>query len=213
MQEKPMKVPGLAKIIGLAAGSDHMLALDQNGKVYTWGSGGQSQLARKSITRRGGPKASLNPAVCARFTKARHAVKIAAGAYTGFYVDNRGKLWSWGLNNYSQTGHSDLAGKTNAVIAVPSVVRELQEYDITHVDGGAHHSLACSSKGDLFTFGRVDGHQVGLKEESFTEDNTVLGMHLCYTGMRCTGGTAPRKAATPPQRPNQNQMQKARPTL
>ena len=169
-----MKVTGLDKIIGLAAGSDHMLALDRDGKVFTWGSGGQSQLARKCVTRQGGPKASLNPAVCGRFTKTRHAVKIAAGAYTGFYVDNCGKLWSWGLNNYSQTGHPDLAGRNNAVIAIPSVVRNLEKFEITDVDGGAHHALACSADGDRCTFGRVDGHQVGLKEDSFTEDNTIF---------------------------------------
>lgn len=151
-----------------------MLALDRDGKVFTWGSGGQSQLARKCVTRGGGPKASLHPQVCGRFTKARHAVKIAAGAYTGFYIDNRGKVWSWGLNNYSQTGHSDHAGKTNAVIAVPTLVHAFQKLDITHIDGGGHHSLACSSDGQLFTFGRVDGHQVGLKEDAFTEENTIF---------------------------------------
>ncbi len=174
MQEKPMKITGLEKITTLAAGSDHMLALDRDGKVFTWGSGGQSQLARKCVTRRGGPKATLHPQVCGRFTRARHAVKIAAGAYTGFYIDNRGKVWSWGLNNYSQTGHSDLAGKTNAVISIPTLVHAFEQHSIAHIDGGAHHSLACDSDGKLFTFGRVDGHQVGLKEDAFTEENTVF---------------------------------------
>ncbi|RYO75151.1 hypothetical protein DL766_005204 [Monosporascus sp. MC13-8B] len=174
VQARPVKVAGLENITTLAAGSDHMLALDRDGRVLTWGSGGQYQLARKPVSRHGGPKATLQPMVCGRFTKGRHAVKIAAGAYTGFYIDNRSNVWSWGLNNYSQTGHSDQAGKSNAVVPAPTVVRAFQKKGIIHIDGGAHHSLACSSEGELFTFGRVDGHQLGLREDAFNEENTIF---------------------------------------
>ncbi|XXG98634.1 hypothetical protein Hte_004960 [Hypoxylon texense] len=174
IQATPMQVAGLKNIKTLAAGTNHMLALDKDGKVFTWGYGGEFQLGWKPVSRHSGPKATLEPHVCARFTKKNHAVKIGAGSYHSFYIDNHGRLYSWGLNNFSQTGHPDRAGQDNAIITTAKVVRALRDYEIDHVDGGEHHSVACSSDGKLFTWGRVDSHQVGLPAEAFTEENAIM---------------------------------------
>lgn len=174
MQPTPMQVAGLKDIKALAAGTNHMLALDKDGKVFTWGYGGEFQLGWKPASRHSGPKATLEPHVCGRFTKKNHAVKIGAGSYHSFYIDNHGRLYSWGLNNFCQTGHPDRAGKDNAIIPTAKVVRAFRDYEIDHVDGGEHHSVACSSDGKLFTWGRVDSHQVGLPAEAFTEQNSLM---------------------------------------
>ncbi|KAI0014506.1 RCC1/BLIP-II [Xylariomycetidae sp. FL0641] len=174
IQDKPTQVSGLQNITALAAGSNHMLALDKDGKVFTWGVSEQFQLGRKPVTRHGGPRASLNPMVCDRFTKKHHAVKISAGAYHSFYIDNQGRVHSWGLNNFSQTGHVDAGGKDNAMVAAPKIVQSLRNHNITRVDGGEHHSVACTEAHEVFTWGRVDGHQVGLTKEAFTEENAIF---------------------------------------
>ncbi|KAI2466889.1 RCC1/BLIP-II [Annulohypoxylon bovei var. microspora] len=174
IQPTPMQVAGLKNITSLAAGTNHMLALDKNGKVFTWGYGGEFQLGWKPASRHTGPKATLDPHVCGHFTKQNYAVKIAAGSYHSFYINNHGKLWSWGLNNFSQTGHPDTAGKDNAIITTAKAVRALRDYEIIHVDGGEHHSVAISADGKLFAWGRIDGHQVGLPESAFSENNTIV---------------------------------------
>ncbi|KAI1205539.1 RCC1/BLIP-II [Annulohypoxylon truncatum] len=174
IQPIPIQVAGLKEITSLAAGANHMLALDKHGKVFTWGYGGEFQLGWKPASRHTSPKATLDPHVCGRFTKQNYAVKIAAGSYHSFYINNHGKLWSWGLNNFSQTGHPDLAGKDNAIVTTAKAVRALRDYNIVHVDGGEHHSVAVSADGKLFAWGRIDGHQVGLPKEAFTEENTII---------------------------------------
>ncbi|KAI0888311.1 RCC1/BLIP-II [Annulohypoxylon maeteangense] len=174
IQSTPIQITGLKEVTSLAAGANHMLALDRHGKVFTWGYGGEFQLGWKPASRHTSPKATLHPRVCGNFTKRNYAVKIAAGSYHSFYINNRGKLWSWGLNNFSQTGHPDLAGKDNAIVTTAKAVRALRDHNIVHVAGGEHHSVAISSDGKLFAWGRIDGHQVGLPRDTFTEENTVM---------------------------------------
>ncbi|KAI1136380.1 RCC1/BLIP-II [Hypoxylon sp. FL0543] len=174
VQPTPIQVPGLKDITSLAAGTSHMMALDRHGKVFTWGYGGEYQLGWKPVSRHAGPRATLEPHVCGRFTTRRYAVKIGAGSYHSFYIDNYGKLWSWGLNNFAQTGHPDRAGMDGAIVTTAKLVRALRDYNIVQVDGGLHHSLVCTADGTLIVWGRIDGHQVGLQRGLFHEENSIM---------------------------------------
>ncbi|KAK9787194.1 putative Regulator of chromosome condensation 1/beta-lactamase-inhibitor protein II [Seiridium cardinale] len=172
IQQVPIMIDGLKNITRLAAGANHVLALDLDGKVFTWGSGGQYQLGRKAITR--GKNSGLKPEPCGKFNSKHYAVDIAAGSYHSFYIDNYGAVWAWGLNNYSQTGHSDDTGKDDAMVLVPRPVDALDGRKIVSIDGGEHHSVAATAAGELITWGRVDGHQVGQQTSVYNEHNTVF---------------------------------------
>ncbi|KAJ8126565.1 hypothetical protein O1611_g7072 [Lasiodiplodia mahajangana] len=174
IQPTPMLIAPLQDITNIACGSNHVIAVDVNGKVWTWGSGGQYQLGRKTLSRHGGPTATLHPQPCGMFTKRHYAVNIAAGSYHSFYVDNQQRVWAWGLNNYSQTGHSDDTGKDDAMVLQPKVVQSLKDADVRMIAGGEHHSVARTEDGQLLTWGRVDGHQVGQPVALFDKDNAVF---------------------------------------
>lgn len=174
VQSTPMLIAPLQDITNIVCGSNHVLALDVNGKVWTWGSGGQFQLGRKPITRHSGPTATLRPEPCGMFGKRHYALDIAAGSYHSFYIDNHQHVWSWGLNNYSQTGHYDTAGTDDAMVLQPKLVESLKDMDIAKVVGGEHHSVACTQDGKLLTWGRVDGHQVGQPDDLYNQDNTMF---------------------------------------
>ena len=173
-QSRPMLIPGLQGIVKLACGSNHVVALDTSGKVYTWGSGGQFQLGRKATTRHDGPKAGLKPECCSKFNARKYAVDISAGSYHSFFIDNNKKVWGWGLNNYSQTGHSDESGKDDAMVLMPRVIDSLSGREVSQIVGGEHHTVACTKDGELLTWGRIDGHQVGHPKERYNEDNTIF---------------------------------------
>ncbi|KAI1175650.1 RCC1/BLIP-II [Nemania sp. FL0916] len=171
VQPTPMLIEPLRDITNITCGSNHVIALDAWGKAWTWGSGGQFQLGRKPLTRHGN---TLVPQPCGLFTKRHRAVDIAAGSYHSFYVDNQQRVWSWGLNNYSQTGHHDATGEDDAMILRPKVVDSLTDADISMIDGGEHHSVATTNDGKLLTWGRVDGHQVGQPKDLYTEENAMF---------------------------------------
>ncbi|KAI1656355.1 RCC1/BLIP-II [Daldinia decipiens] len=174
IQETPALVPELKNITRLACGSNHVLALDLSGKVFTWGSGGQFQLGRKLISRLAGPGVGLVPQPCGRFTKKHRAVNVGAGSYHSFYIDSDDQVWAWGLNNYAQTGLKEHTGEDDAMVLQPQVVTSLENHKVSQIVGGEHHSVACTTEGKLLTWGRVDGHQVGQPSSLYNEENTVF---------------------------------------
>ncbi|CAJ2505814.1 Uu.00g132080.m01.CDS01 [Anthostomella pinea] len=173
-QPTPMLIEGLQWITKIVCGSNHVVALDVDGRVFTWGSGGQYQLGRKPLSRHSKDKTELKPQACGKFFKNHYAIDIAAGSYHSFYIDNKRRVWSWGLNNYSQTGLYDDTGKDDAMVLEPKIVTSLEKYKVKMIAGGEHHSVACTDDGTLLTWGRIDGHQVGHPLTAYNEDNAIF---------------------------------------
>lgn len=169
VQYRPMLLPSLKHIKSLAAGSNHILALDDKGYVVSWGCGEQFQLGRKIIERK--PMSCLIPQGLG--LPRGKVAKIACGSYHSFALDKDGNVWGWGLNNFGELGVDSNAGEDDAVILKPAKITHLEGHKITDIDGGEHHSLACSDKGKLITWGRVDGYQVGFEFDKLSEENTI----------------------------------------
>ncbi|KAJ3494795.1 hypothetical protein NLG97_g3851 [Lecanicillium saksenae] len=169
IQQRPMLMPTLKNITALAAGANHILALDTKCNVVAWGCGQQNQLGRRIIERN--KMSSLIPQGMG--LPRGKIVKIACGAYHSFALDKDGKLWGWGLNNFGEIGVQSNAGEDDAVILKPAKLTDLDDHIITDMDGGVHHSLACSDKGKLFTWGRVDGYQVGFEFDELNKDDVI----------------------------------------
>ncbi|KAK1962060.1 RCC1/BLIP-II [Colletotrichum sublineola] len=169
IQKTPAYLPTLKNITALAAGSNHILALDDKGVVVAWGCGQQNQLGRRIIERNklsslipqsmGIPKGKID--------------RIACGSYHSFALTKDGGVWAWGLNNFAETGIETGAGEDDAVVLRPTVVDSLKDYKIKQIAGGEHHSLACTEDGKLLTWGRLDGHQVGIPVEELPEDRVI----------------------------------------
>ncbi|KAI9151494.1 Protein pim1 [Paramyrothecium foliicola] len=169
VQATPMLLPNLKNIKSLATGSNHVLALDHKGNVVAWGCGQQNQLGRRIIERN--KMSSLIPQGIG--LPRGKIVQIACGSYHSFAIDKEGQVYGWGLNNFGEVGVESNAGEDEAVILKPAKISAFEDLKISHIDGGEHHSLACSDKGELFTWGRVDGYQVGFEFDALTEENTI----------------------------------------
>lgn len=99
---------------------------------------------------------------------------IASGAYHSFAIDTKGQVWAWGLNNFGETGIVEGSGEDHAVIPVPTIVKELKEYDIKEIQGGGHHSLACTTDGTLLVWGRADSSQLGIKIQDLPKEDVIF---------------------------------------
>ncbi|KAK3303205.1 putative regulator of chromosome condensation protein [Chaetomium strumarium] len=171
VQRTPALVPEISKIKQLAAGLNHVLALDEKNKIYAWGAGQQAQLARRLLER--DDLAALYPSGIGSLPGRAKAEKLACGSYHSFVIDTKGRVIGWGLNNYAELGVEDEAGQDGGYVMRPQLIKSLEQYEIADIAGGEHHSLACTKQGELLTWGRIDGHQVGQPSESFSEDNTI----------------------------------------
>ncbi|EGO54340.1 hypothetical protein NEUTE1DRAFT_131894 [Neurospora tetrasperma FGSC 2508] len=172
IQKTPALITQLSKIKQLAVGSNHVLALDEKNKVFAWGAGQQAQLARRLLER--DENGALFPASIGTLPGRAKAAKLACGSYHCFIIDTKGRVIGWGLNNYAELGIEAEAGTDGGFILKPQLVDSLKEHNIVDIAGGEHHSLATNDKGELLTWGRIDGHQVGHPSGSFTEENTIF---------------------------------------
>ncbi|GKT49572.1 protein pim1 [Colletotrichum spaethianum] len=169
IQKTPEYLPTLKNITALAAGSNHILALDDKGVVVAWGCGQQNQLGRRIIERN-----KLSSLVPQSMGIPKGKVdRIACGSYHSFALAKDGRVWAWGLNNFAETGIEMGAGEDDAVVLRPTLVESLKDYKVKQIAGGEHHSLACTEDGKLLTWGRLDGHQVGIPVEELPADRVI----------------------------------------
>jgi alpha-tubulin suppressor-like RCC1 family protein len=79
----------------VVAGSSHSLALDNKGKLYTWGNNEDGQLGLGDEEHRNIPTL---------VSKEITFKTIAAGSSHSLALDTKGKLYAWGYNGYGQLG-------------------------------------------------------------------------------------------------------------
>jgi regulator of chromosome condensation len=160
----------LKNIKSIAAGGNHVQALDYTGSVFIWGTGGQFQLGREVME-----NYQINALEPQQFGLPRHQIKdIACGSYHNFAVHKNGSVYAWGLNNYGQTGITKGAGEGNAVIRRPTIVKNLAKYKIANIQGGNHHSIACTEDRTLLTWGRCDDGQAGVSIEAIANADLIF---------------------------------------
>lgn len=167
VQYRPVLIPELTKITKMVAGGNHILALNNKGKVYAWGTGQQNQLGRRVVERN-----SLAGLVPREFGLRGQISHIACGAYHSFAVDSKGTVYAWGLNSFGECGVDFDEDEPN--LPKPTIVKVLQDKEIVAIDGGAHHSIALTQSGDVYSWGRCDGGQSGTDPSDIDKDNLLI---------------------------------------
>ncbi|CAG8948375.1 unnamed protein product [Penicillium salamii] len=168
VQKTPLLISSLKKIKHLACGANHILALNDKGRVYSWGSGQQNQLGRRIVERN-----RLNGLQPREFGLPKDIVCIGSGQYHSFAVHSSGKVFAWGLNSFGATALREGAGDDEAAIVHPLEVESLTGRGITQIDGGSHHSIAVAQDGECLVWGRLDGFQSGLKIDTIPDDAVI----------------------------------------
>lgn len=173
VQRTPVLVEGLKKIKHLVCGENHVLALDHKGSVFSWGSGQQNQLGRRIIER-----TRMNALKPREFGLPKGVTQVGCGAYHSFAVGKDGKVYSWGLNNYGETGIAEdtqrqVERDEETVIWKPQVIEALVGREVACISGGAHHSIAVTKNGECHVWGRIDGFQTGMKIDSLPEEHVI----------------------------------------
>ncbi len=173
IQSRPKLVKGVSKITKLAAGANHVLALQNKGVVYGWGAGQQDQLGRRILERR-----AANSLIPMPIGLPKNIVELGAGAYNSFAVTENGDVYSWGLNNFGQTGipkeFDESGASKGSDVHHPIVIESLHgKGKVTCIQGGAHHTVAVTDKGELLVWGRLDGNQLGIKVSDLPKDDVV----------------------------------------
>lgn len=133
----PAQVPGLAGVVDIAAGRDHVVALTTSSEIYTWGLNASNQAGP-------GEDHVLSPLLR---DDVFGAVAVYAGGNQSFIEDANGRLFGWGQNfsgNLGLIDDGDMVAPTAPVFGVE---------DTVSVAIGALQGLALRRDGRAFAWG------------------------------------------------------------
>lgn len=153
---------GNLRVIQIAAGSNHLMAVTDDGQLFAWGSGEQGQLGRRVLERH--KLLALRPTnVTPRLGRSKVRVKrVVCGSYHTLViadVETTSMVFGMGLNNYGQLGLGDHTDRINAEPIDPIHWGGSQPVE---VGAGEHHSILLAGNGQIFAFGRTDSGQLGI---------------------------------------------------
>jgi alpha-tubulin suppressor-like RCC1 family protein len=152
----------------IAAGSHHSLALSSNGKLYSWGKNDNGQLGIGNTDAKSAPVAISTASFPANSTFSA----IAGGSGHSLALSSNGKLYSWGKNAYGRLGIGNTDAKS-APVAISTASFPANSTFSAIAAGGAH-SLAISSKGDLYSWGRGGQGQLGTGNNDDTSSPVAV---------------------------------------
>ncbi|KAJ6792815.1 ultraviolet-B receptor UVR8-like [Iris pallida] len=141
---RPQPIPSLqdVRIIQIAAGGYHCLALTEKGEVLSWGHGGHGQLGHGSTQKQ---KVPLAIEALAQ----EHIVYIACGGSSSAAISDKGKLFMWGNAGDCQLGVPGLPEVQSLPVEVKFLMdddEELGSHHVLSVAVGASHAMCLVSR-------------------------------------------------------------------
>jgi alpha-tubulin suppressor-like RCC1 family protein len=149
------------KVVALASGGFHSLALCSDGTVAAWGNNGNGQLGDNTTTLRGVPVA-VNAASDVSALSGRTVVGVATGRYHSLALCSDGTVAAWGYNGDGQIGDNTTTDRLVPVaVNTASGVSALHGKTVAAVAAGSYHSLALCSDGTMAAWGDNGAGQIG----------------------------------------------------
>lgn len=184
----------------VAAGDRHSLAIDSDGRVWSWGSNSFRQLGIGVTPPRLNPVpvcATGSGASCVQLELGSNG-RVAAGVQHSVARHTDGRVWAWGGNGSGQIGDGTTVQRANpvAVCAVGSGsgCTQLTLGERGDVAAGDHHTLAVDDLGNVLAWGSNFSGQLGDGGApssqptpvpvcaSGTTDGTCIPFHIGPTG-------------------------------
>lgn len=131
----PLALPAATPAI--SAGQTHTLALDNAGRLWSWGGDNSGQLGQGRVLQR------LAPGVVSGLENVRG---LAIGASHSLALAANGRVLSWGREQEGQLGE-----RNGAATNTPAEVQGVQE--VVQIAAGTGHSLALDRQGRLWGWG------------------------------------------------------------
>ncbi len=141
----PARVPGLTRVMDIAAGYYHVVAVLSDGTVRTWGHNTFGQIGNGTNTNQ------LSPVAIGLSN-----IKAAgAGGYFSLVLAADGTIRSWGNNGAGQLGNGSAGGNQTSPVTVSGAVR------YRAIAGGGDHTLAIAQSGAIYAWGADGQGQLG----------------------------------------------------
>ncbi|XP_028577631.1 RCC1 and BTB domain-containing protein 1 isoform X3 [Podarcis muralis] len=145
----------IKKVIEVACGSHHSIALSSDGDVYAWGYNNCGQVGSGSTANQPTPRKVSN---C---LQTKVVVGVACGQTSSIAVVDNGEVYGWGYNGNGQLG---LGNNGNQL--TPCRVAALQGLCVMQVACGYAHTMVLTDEGLLYAWGANTYGQLGTGSKS-----------------------------------------------
>ncbi|MDZ4286304.1 MAG: choice-of-anchor D domain-containing protein, partial [Prosthecobacter sp.] len=142
---------GTSRIIQIAAGSFHTLALDNAGNVWSWGRGAEGQLGHGTSVLKSAPT-KISPAIFGGY----RVVGIACAADSSYAVTEAGVVWAWGGNENGALGDGSLTNSMSPVKVLDPATGSAHTFGgqpIVQITAGSDQVFVLTAGGSVWTWG------------------------------------------------------------
>ena len=139
-------------VVQVACGEAHSAAISDRGQLYTWGAGSYGRLGH------GEEYDAMTPLQVQALAK-QPVTSVSLGAFHTLAVTYDNKLLSWGGGQYGKLGHGDTRNRP-----LPEVVKALVGQKVTLCAAGVCHSMACTLRGTVYSWGSNGAGRIGHQE-------------------------------------------------
>jgi alpha-tubulin suppressor-like RCC1 family protein len=148
----PVSVAGAVKTFcQISAGIVNTMAIDKNGRVWTWGNNQFGQLGDNSTTPRRTPVSVLGAV--------KTFCKISTVSFLTMAIDKNGRAWGWGYNIYGQLGNNSTTSQRTPV-SVLGAVKTFCQISAGGVSG-VGYVIAIDKNGRAWAWGYNANGQLG----------------------------------------------------
>jgi alpha-tubulin suppressor-like RCC1 family protein len=156
------RIKGLDQVVSMSVGAKHVLALNKDGTVMSWGNNEFGQLGDGTTTSRTEPQP---------ISGLHDIVAISAGTTHSLALDSSGTVWAWGDNSNYALGTTDCCSDETS----PQQVAHFN--DVEEIAAGAHTSVVKRKDGTLWFWGINDGQTTITDLDQIREDEEESKKH------------------------------------
>lgn len=166
------KVEGLPEgsVVDVKCGDYHSLVLYDNGDVWSWGWGGNFLPFMRAGAVGHGKRAAQPTPKKIEALSGKNIKQISAGAYHSIAIEEGGNVWVWG------DGEAGRLGLSTTGAHLEPVQMPLDPFggdEIVSVTTAQSHSIAVTASGKLFSWGKNDHSQLGVRSD-FAMDHYAI---------------------------------------
>lgn len=155
-------MPDGIRFCDVAAGSDHVIALDTNGGVWTWGANGVGQLGASTPSQSNAP-------MQVEFLSDVSVSAVAAGNCVSFALTSDGAVYAWGNDSTHLLGISTEDDTTDT----PTLISAFNDVTVVAIYVGEVTVAARDSGGNVYLWGENGNRQAGVSGATNVKTPTV----------------------------------------